>query len=68
MLWLPLQYITVRYKTRKTKVETKGLVKESIVRYIEEISAVDENEVRLLQMGLPFDRDQGVKLLKEIYL
>ena len=41
---------------------------ESINRYIEEISAVDETEVRLLQMGLPFDREQGVELLKEIYL
>jgi hypothetical protein len=24
--------------------------------------------VRLIQMGLPFDRDRGVELLKEIYL
>jgi hypothetical protein len=43
-------------------------VTESIRRYIEEISAVDESEVRLIQMGLPFDRNQGVNLLKEIYL
>ena len=48
--------------------ESKGLVKESIRRYIAEISAVDETEVRLLQMGLPFHRDKGVELLKEIYL
>ena len=41
---------------------------ESTHRYIEEISTVDESEVRLLQMGLPFDRDKGVELLKEIYL
>ena len=34
----------------------------------EEISAVDESEIRLLQMGMPFDRDRGVELLKEIYL
>lgn len=54
--------------TAGTKVESRGLVKESIHRYIEEISAVDESEVRLLQMGLPFNRDQGVQLLKEIYL
>ena len=50
------------------KVESEGLVTESIHRYIEEISAVDETEVRLLQMGLPFGREQGVELLKEIYL
>jgi hypothetical protein len=54
--------------TEGTRVETTGLVKESIQRYIEEISAVDESEVRLIQMGLPFDRAQGVELLKEIYL
>ena len=51
-----------------TKVESEGLVTESIHRYIEEISAVDESEARLLQMGMPFDRDRGVELLKEIYL
>ena len=28
----------------------------------------DESEARLLQMGMPFDRDRGVELLKEIYL
>lgn len=54
--------------TDGTKVKTRGLVAESIHRYIEEISSVDENEVRLLQMGLPFDRERGVELLKEIYL
>ena len=53
--------------TTGTKVESEGLVTESIQRYIEEISVVDESEVRLLQMGLPFDRAQGVELLKEIY-
>ena len=51
-----------------TKVESEGLVTESIRRYIEEISVLDELEVRLLQMGMPFDRDRGVELLKEIYL
>ena len=54
--------------TAGAKVESEGLVTESIHRYIEEISAVDESEVRLLQMGMPFDRDRGVELLKEIYL
>ena len=54
--------------TAGTKVESEGVVTENIHRYIEEISAVDESEVRLLQMGMPFDRDRGVELLKEIYL
>lgn len=58
-----LQIVTVG-----TRVESDGLVAESIQRYIEEISAVDENEVRLIQMGLPFNREQGVELLKRIYL
>ena len=54
--------------TTGIKVESEGLVTECIHRYIEEISAVDESEIRLLQMGMPFDRDRGVELLKEIYL
>ena len=54
--------------TAGTKVESEGLVTESIHRYIEEISVLDELEVRLLQMGMPFDRNRGVELLKEIYL
>ena len=53
--------------TAGIKVESEGLVTQSIHRYIEEISAVDETEVRLLQVGLPFNREQGVELLKEIY-
>jgi len=31
---------------------------------IEEISAVDESEVRLRQMREPFDRDSGVEKLQ----
>ena len=54
--------------TTGIKVESEGLVTECIHRYIEEISAVDESEIRLLQMGMPFDSDRGVELLKEIYL
>lgn len=53
--------------TAGVKIESEGLVTVGIHRFIEEISAVDETEVRLLQMGLPFDREQGVELLKEIY-
>ena len=54
--------------TTGIKEESEGLVTESIHKYIEEISAVDESEIRFLQMGMPFDRDRGVELLKEIYL
>ena len=53
--------------TAGTKIKSEGLVMDSIQRYIEEISAVDESEVRLLQIGLPFNRAQGVELLKGIY-
>uniref|UniRef100_UPI0040569322 hypothetical protein n=1 Tax=Agathobacter sp. TaxID=2021311 RepID=UPI0040569322 len=45
--------------TRGTKVASEGLVTESIHRYIKEISAADESEVRLQQMGMPFDRGRG---------
>lgn len=51
--------------TSGTKVESEGMVAESIHRCIEEISALDESEVRLLQMRMPFDRDRGVELLKK---
>lgn len=54
--------------TDGTKVETNGLVTESIQRFIDEIAAIDESEVSLWQMGMPFDRDTGVRLLKNIYL
>lgn len=50
-----------------TRVNASGLVLESIHKFISKIGTVDESEMRLLQMGLPFDRDQGVVLLKEIY-
>ena len=53
--------------TAGTKVISSGLVNESINKFIEEISKVDESEVRLMQMGLPFDRNQGIELLKMIY-
>ena len=54
--------------TAGIKVKSEGLVIESINRFIEEISVVDESEVRLQQIGIPFDRTKGVELLKEIYL
>ena len=54
--------------TAGIRVESSGLVKDSIQRYIADISVLDASENRLLQMGLPFDRDQGVELLREIYL
>lgn len=47
------------------KVDSAGIVKDSIRKFIEDISELDESEVRLLQMGLPFDRIQGVRLLKD---
>ena len=54
--------------TSGKKVESKGLVKESIQQYIEKIKALDVSEIRLRAMGLPFDREQGVALLEQIYL
>jgi len=54
--------------TAGTKVASEGLVTESIHRYIEEVSAIDKSEINLVQIGLPFERDEGVKILKEIYM
>ncbi len=68
MILLEKNLKIIQIVTDGTKVTSEGLVTESIHRYIEEISAVDESEVRLQQIGMPFDRDRGVELLKEIYL
>ena len=46
----------------------EGAVAVAAEKLKEAISVLDELEVRLLQMGMPFDRDRGVELLKEIYL
>lgn len=54
--------------TSGRKVESQGLVKESIQQYIEKIKLLDSSEIRLRAMGLPFDREQGVALLEQIYL
>ena len=54
--------------TSGRKVESQGLVKESIQQYIEKIKLLDASEIRLREMGLPFDREQGVSLLEQIYL
>ena len=73
-VFLPFMGIVLQDVYRKQLVKAdkmmpaEGLVTECIHRYIEEISAVDESEIRLLQMGMPFDSDRGVELLKEIYL
>ena len=32
------------------------------------ISVLDESEIRLRPIGIPFDRNQGVELLRELYL
>lgn len=54
--------------TAGTKVESSGMVKESIHKFIELIAALDEQEIMLRTMRMPFDRNQGVELLKGIYL
>lgn len=51
-----------------TKIESSGLVRDSIQRFIDTISVLDESEIRLIQMGMPFDRNQGIVLLRNIYL
>lgn len=54
--------------TAGRKIASSGLVKESIKRYINEIRKLDESEIRLRTMKLPFDRDQAIELLQSIYL
>jgi hypothetical protein len=44
------------------------MVKKSIEQYIEKIGELPENELPLEQIGLPFDKERGLELLKDIYL
>ena len=54
--------------TAGIKVESTGLVKESIYKFVDLIETLDEQELMLHSIGLPFDRNRGIELLKEIYL
>ena len=47
-----------------TKVESGGLVKESILQFL--IDVKDE-ELRLREMGLPFEKEEAIVLLQGIY-
>lgn len=47
-----------------TKVESDGLVKDSILRFLEDIESED---LRLREMGLPFSKEEAIDLLQEIY-
>lgn len=58
----------LRMVTTETKVSSSGEVRKSIEEFMEGISKLPTNEINLKQIGLPFDRDRGVELLKEIYL
>lgn len=47
-----------------TRVESNGLVKENILQFIMDIRS---QELRLKDMGLPFDKEEAIGLLQEIY-
>lgn len=47
-----------------TKIASQGLVKDSILLFFDEIKKED---LRLGQMGLPFEKDVAIALLEEIY-
>ena len=48
-----------------TKVRSEGLVKESIDRFLLDIK---QEDLRLQQIGLPFDKETGISLLQNIYI
>ncbi|MBQ7834116.1 MAG: hypothetical protein IJ336_11200 [Lachnospiraceae bacterium] len=47
-----------------TVVKSKGLVRECIEQFLEEIKS---EELRLVTMGLPFEKDEAIGLLREVY-
>lgn len=47
-----------------TRVESTGLVKDSILRFLADIKSED---LRLREMGLPFIKEEAIELLQEIY-
>lgn len=48
-----------------TKVRSEGLVKESIDRFLLDIK---QEDLRLQQIRLPFDKETGISLLQNIYI
>lgn len=47
------------------KIESSGLVKKNIIQFLE---VVKNEELRLSQMGLSFEKDEALELLHDIYL
>ena len=47
-----------------TKVESRGLVKESISQFLIDVKS---EELRLKEMGLPFEKEEAIVLLQGIY-
>lgn len=47
------------------KVETEGEVKNNILQYI---GRMENEELPLGQLDLPFGKEEGIQFLKEIYI
>lgn len=50
---------------QEKKIETSGLVNESIQRFLNEIK---EETIPLKQIGVPFDMDEALGYLRSIYM
>ena len=46
-------------------IETEGLVRDSIIQFLNDIS---DETLPLAQLGLPFDREEAVALLRKLYV
>ena len=51
--------------TPDRRIETNGLVRDVIVRFLSEIEAED---IPFKQMGLPFTKDEALSYLRDIYI
>lgn len=54
-----LQIVTVG-----TRVKNRGLVKKSIQQFLSDIKKED---LKLKQMGIPFEKEEALRMLKELY-
>ena len=48
-----------------TKIQSSGLVKESIIKFLADVK---NEELRFKSMGLPFEKEEALDLLGEIYV
>jgi len=44
--------------------ETEGQVRESVIDFV---TALEDENINLQQIGLPFSKEEGIRILKQMY-